>query len=281
MSFALIAISHSLRSWHLSCPMSNEPGTSRAHACTACSDGVVPCIVPPLPLSETCPKCPRFLSNPQHRISFNPLRPHVPASDRFTSWLTPYGIARMNAEVSRFPPDIIIRRRLVMARSILPNMLKNYASGLTRFTKFCDDFHIPESERMPASDFLLSTFITTHGAGSVGKGALKTWVLGLELWHRINSAPWFGGAELQRAIEGSAKLAPSSSCLAKRDPVTIGHLRALHRCLDLTNSFDIAVFAVACIAFWCCCRCVSFLHAYLVSFCSSGLTWVQVMRVAN
>ena len=31
-------------------------------------------------------------------------------------------------------------------------------------------------------------------------------------------------------------------------------LHSLHHHLDLTNSFDIAVFAVACVMFWCCCR---------------------------
>src|SRR5882724_11522709 len=92
-----------------------------------------------------------------------------------------------------------------------------------------------------------------YGAGSVGK-VVKMWVLGLELWHRINSAPWHGGAELQWSIEGSTKLAPKSSCLAQHDPVTIEYIHALHCCLDLTNSFDIAIFAIACIPFWCCFR---------------------------
>jgi len=196
-NFALVAPSSSPQSWIHSSPMSDMPTNIRAHACTTHPDGVVPCAIPPLPPSESRLKRPRVPSNPQHRISVNPLRPHVTASDRFTSWLTPYGIAKMNAESSQFPPEVIIRRRLVMSRCVLPNTLKNYASGLTRFTKFCDDFHVPETDRMPASEILLSTFITTHGAGSVGKGAVKTWVLGLELWHRINGAPWYGGAELQ------------------------------------------------------------------------------------
>src|SRR5882672_7291178 len=133
----------------------------------------------------------------------------------------------MNTELSRFPPEIIIRRHLVMVRCVLPNTLKNYAAGLSHFTKFCDDFNIPKVEHMPASELLLSTFITSHGAGSVGKGAIKTWLLGIELWHCINDAPWLGGAVLQQAVEGSARLAPLSSCLAKQDPVTIQHLCCL------------------------------------------------------
>ena len=107
---------------------------------------------------------------------------------------------------------------------------------------------------MPASEILLCTFVSTCGAGSVGKGAIKTWLSGIKLWHRINNTPWHGGAELTRAIEGAAKLTPSSSHLGKHDPVTIQHICALCHHLDLTNAFDIAVFAVACIAFWCCCR---------------------------
>ena len=69
-----------------------------------------------------------------------------------------------------------------MAHCVLPVTLKNYATGLSRFTKFCDDFNVPEAECMPASKMcsaskcLLSTFVTTHGAGSVSKGAIKMWI---------------------------------------------------------------------------------------------------------
>jgi len=49
-------------------------------------------------------------------------------------------------------------------------------------------------------------------------------------------------------------MAPQSSRIPKRDPVTIDHIRALHRRLDHTDAFDIAIFAIACVAFWCCCR---------------------------
>jgi len=44
---------------------------------------------------------------------------------------------------------------------------------------------------MLAPEWLLDNFITTRGASAVGSGALKTWLLGLELWNVIN-----GGADL-------------------------------------------------------------------------------------
>src|SRR5882724_10606842 len=80
------------------------------------------------------------------------------------------------------------------------------------------------------------------------------WLLGVELWHHINDAPWLGGPVLQCSVKGAARLAPLSSCLDKRDPVMIEHLCCLHWHLDLMNSFDISVFAITCIVFWCCCR---------------------------
>src|SRR5882724_3798357 len=107
---------------------------------------------------------------------------------------------------------------------------------------------------MPASESLLCTFVTTHGAGSVGKGTIKSWLLVVELWHHTNHSLWFGRSDLEWAVRGVAKLAPVSSHLSKWDPVTIQHLHSLHCHLDLSNSFDITVIAIACIAFWCCCR---------------------------
>ena len=83
-----------------------------------------------------------------------------------------------------------------MAHCVLLDTLKNYAAGLSCFIKFCDNFAIPEIKCMPASEVLLSTFVSTHGAGSVGKSAIKTWLLGVKLWHRINNAQWHGGTTL-------------------------------------------------------------------------------------
>ncbi|KAF8585604.1 hypothetical protein K439DRAFT_1646580 [Ramaria rubella] len=161
--------------------------------------------------------------------------------------MTPYGLSQMNKEAESLPPRIVFRKRYVMSHCIEPDTLKNYAAGLIHFTKFCDNFSIPESLRMPASKSLLSSFISMHGAGSVGEGTIRSWLEGLKGWHRINSVPWYGGAELKH---GAASFTPASSHMPKRDPVTFQHIIALRRPLDLTNSFNVAVFAMACIVFW-------------------------------
>jgi len=227
---------------------------ARARARATAQGGNVPFVPPPIPQPCTRVRRPRMTKNLQDRPLPSSLRPHVLAADRFLTWMTPYGIANLEEQSSTFPPHVLIRQRMIMTHAVVPSTLTNYAAGLIRFTKFCDDFDIPENERMPASENLLSTFITTRGACSVGKKTMEHWLYGLELWHSINGAPWHGGLILKRVVEGAGNLAPKSSIEPKRDPVTLQHLQALRKNLDLTNSFDASVFAVACIAFWSCCR---------------------------
>jgi len=103
---------------------------------------------------------------------------------------------------------------------------------------------------MLAPEWLLMHFITTQGAGLVDSGAMKTWLLGLELWHTINSYPWHGTAHIKRAAPGVHADAPIYSRLPKHAPVTILHLRMLHEDLDLNETFDATVYATATIYFW-------------------------------
>ena len=70
---------------------------------------------------------------------------------------------------------------------------------------------------MPTPEWLLSHFITTRRAGSVGSGAMNTWLLGLELWDIINSAPWHGPGHLKCATQGTRATMPSSSIHTKHN----------------------------------------------------------------
>ncbi|KAG1783493.1 hypothetical protein EV702DRAFT_945077, partial [Suillus placidus] len=84
--------------------------------------------------------------------------------------------------------------------------------------------------------------------------AAQNWMAGLHLWHNLHGAPWYGKWLLRAATAGLSKVVPSSSKRPRRPPVTLEHMHALFRGLDFSNAFDSAVFAVASIAFWCCCR---------------------------
>jgi len=246
--------SSSQMSLFLSSLMSRSLAEAQAKARRMSSGGSVAFTPPPLPLPDRHSTKPRLSSNPQNHIIPSPLRPLVPASQCFTNWLTPYGIAHLDKLSLQYPLEIIIRHHLCLANSVQSSTLSNYSAGLLRFTKFCNNYNIPELECMPALESLLSLFISALGAASVGKGTMKTWLEGLWLWHEINEAPWHGGRMLRRVVAGASRLALADSVQPKCDPVTIEHLRSLHCNLNLSDSFDIAVFAIVCIAFWCCCR---------------------------
>ncbi|OBZ72649.1 hypothetical protein A0H81_07917 [Grifola frondosa] len=128
---------------------------------------------------------------------------------------------------------------------------KNYGAGLLRFTQFCDGLSIPETLRMPAPEPLLAAFIAKW-SGAVARTTIDNWLAGLSFWHAINGAPWQGNKMLRVTCTGALKNEPAKK--AKRPPVTLEHMHALRDRLNLTNSFDAAVYAIACTAFWCCRR---------------------------
>jgi len=106
---------------------------------------------------------------------------------------------------------------------------------------------------MPASNRLLASFIASW-AGKVTATTTQNWLAGLHFWHNLHSTPWFGHGLLRSATTGLAKVVPDSSKHPQRPPVMLEHMLALFRGLDLSNAFDAATFAVACVTFWCCCR---------------------------
>ena len=158
----------------------------------------MPFIPPPLEPSTRQLRLPSKLHN---HITPNPLCPHVLATDRFTQWLMPYGITKLNEASHLFPTHEIIRCCLTMANSILPSTLSNYSSGLAHFTKFCDDFNVPKDSCMLASEVMLPMCISNRAAGSVIKSTMQTWVEGLQLWHVINDTPWQGGSALSHTLK--------------------------------------------------------------------------------
>ena len=79
---------------------------------------------------------------------------------------------------------------------------------------------------------------------------MATWLAGLQLWHDINYAPWYGCSHLKCVLQGASAAAPSTSRRPKRLAVTIAHLLTLKSNLSNSNIFDTAVLAITCIAFW-------------------------------
>ena len=140
-----------------------------AQACASTSSGgEVSFVSPPLPQPEALQRHPRLPHKPQDRITPNTLCPSVLAADRFTHWLMPYGIAKLDEAMHLFPIHCIVRCRLLISKCVLHTTLSSYAAGLIHFTKFCDKHKVPEAKHIPASESLLSRFITICGTDSVG-----------------------------------------------------------------------------------------------------------------
>ena len=92
--------------------------------------------------------------------------------------------------------------------------LSNHGAGLLRFTQFCDAMNIPEDLQIPTPKWLLSHLVATTGAGSVGAGAMRSWLLGLELWHIVNLTPWLGAGHLKRTAQECVPCETHFKCAA-------------------------------------------------------------------
>lgn len=186
-------------------------------------------------------------------ISPDPSRPPVLARNRVLLWTTPHGNRFMEELQAELPHSAVLKLFQVMIRSLDESTRSNYGAGLLRFTQFCDHHSIPEEAHMPASSNLINSFAAS-AAGHLSAPALSNWIAGLHFWHVVNNATWNGDDMLRHVRRGVAKLCPPESKRAKRPPVTIEAMVALGEGLDLSLSFDAAVWAVACVAFWSCIR---------------------------
>ena len=185
------------------------------------------------------------VQNSSH-IKPSPFRPHVLAKNRLQSWSTPYSKSVFEDLRNHFAAETIDKWRSVMLASVEGDSLQNYGAGLLRFNQFCDNHGIPESSRMPASETLLSIFVSEMGAGKVSRGTVNSWLSGLAFWHQINNAPWHGGSILARTKKGASNTSLRSiPHLPKRLPVTEAHMKALRCRLHLSEPKDAAIWASA------------------------------------
>jgi hypothetical protein len=195
-------------------------------------------------------------------------RPHVLARDHIRFWITPRSDSFHQSLLNELSSDSANQLLDVLLVSVEPKTHENYGSGLLRFHQFCDSLSIAEDKCLPASEILLAAFIA-HWAGKVVITTADNWLAGLHFWHQFNNAPWHGNSLLHHSKAGLSKVVPDSSKRPHRPPVTIEHMHALFQNLDLSNSFDSAVYCTASAAFWCCCRYL-FLLPFFVCF-SFGL----------
>ena len=134
-----------------------------------------------------------------------------------------------------------------------PNTKSMYTAGTLHFTQFCDKWGIDEEAQMPASYPLLCAFIGEHKGRQAGN-TIHSWLSGIRAWHIINHAPWFGDDEWVQLACISANKEGTKHKQPLQAPVSIEHLLALHRTLDLSTPFHAVIWAVALCAFFGCHR---------------------------
>jgi hypothetical protein len=209
-------------------------------------------------------------------ITNNSLRPHVAAADRLFSWHTPYGIAHDRHLANILPSPLVESAKFAIRGALAPSSKSSYAAGVLRFNQFCDKWDISESDRMPASYALLCAFIGEN-KGSVMGRTVKSWLSGIRSWHLINHARWEGDDNWVKMARVSANKEGTHHKRPLRAPVSIEHLLALRRAIDIAVPFHAAVWAVALTTFFGCRR----LGETTVTTISSFSSQYHVLRSAN
>jgi hypothetical protein len=157
----------------------------------------------------------------------------------------------------------------------------SYSSAVRQFTNFCNSESVPSHLRLPARESLLCSFAASF-AGKHSSGSVYSKLAALKAWHNVQGVLWEGSARLRCVLNGVKNLAPSSSKMSPRSPITLTMLTRLLDKLDLTDPFDLAVACAAVVAFWDQCRLGELLPVSSSSYDSSSLpTRSDISRSAH
>lgn len=199
----------------------------------------------------------------QLQLRPSPLRPHCLASERIYVWK---GI--------NTPPPHLIQSSLIHYLADIASRASlrdpsSYGSGLRKFHLFCDIFSIPEEQRLPASFAVLHSFALWAVADPdplepafvdgtpfepVSVKAARQYLSAIRAWHIAQGWPppltKDSRDRIEFSLRGLENIQRQKRKRPPRPPVTIHMLAALRSMLELDNSFDACVWAVACCAFW-------------------------------
>jgi hypothetical protein len=142
----------------------------------------------------------------------------------------------------------------------------SYSMGLLMWHCFCDEKHIPEAGRVPATQALLSAFIAHLAAVYSGK-TISGYLSGVRAWHILHSFPWIlEKKEMDTMLHAADKLTPSTSKKKKHCPYTPDFISAVQGQLDLDKPLDTAIFACLTTCFYTSARLGEFTVRTLTSF---------------
>lgn len=193
------------------------------------------------------------------------LRPHCLARDRLRKWI-PACNQTAESGISGIDEPEQERIKDTMIHAWEEDTREAYGTGLLMWHCFCDSRSIPEHERAPAKQTLLSAFVA-HLAAAYSGRTISNYLHGVRAWHVLNSVPWsLEKPEMDTMLRAADKLTPPSSKRKKRLPYTPRFITELKQQMDLNVPLDAAVFACLTTCFYASARLGEFTVRNLQSF---------------
>ena len=193
------------------------------------------------------------------------LRPHCLAKDRLRLW-APAPLALGHTHTPGISEAEQVHVKDTMLHAWEEDTRVSYGAGLLMWHCFCDVKGIPESERAPTSQALLSAFVA-HLASAYSGKTIAGYVNGVRAWHILNNLPWaLEKKAMDTILRAAEKLTPNTSRRKKRCPFTPMFISAIRSQLDLDRPLDAAVFACLTTCFYASARLGEFMVRTLNSF---------------
>ncbi|KAG2740343.1 hypothetical protein P692DRAFT_20754005, partial [Suillus brevipes Sb2] len=180
------------------------------------------------------------------------LRPHCLARERLHLWIPTSSRNARDKQGNIVPllPSDLQRIRDTLIHAYAEATRETYGSGLLTFHVYCDSKMIPEHQRAPVSNILISSFITSM-AGHYSAKTIVNYISGVRAWHILHGLTWsLNDMETDALLKAAISLAPASTKRSKREPYTIDMITAIRDQLNLADPLDAAVFACLTTAFF-------------------------------
>jgi hypothetical protein len=156
---------------------------------------------------------------------------------------------------------------------------ETYSAGILVYHVYCDVKGVPEVLRAPASQHIITAFITSL-AGSYSGSTIHNYIHGIRAWHILHGLEWkLNPLEMEAILKGANRLSPPSSKRKKRLPYTPEFIRGVRQHLKLNEPFDAAVFACLTTCFYAAARVGEFLVPRLDAFAPAQHVTVANLRV--
>ena len=218
------------------------------------------------PRVQTAASAPKTPAPYQQKLTPVPshCRPHCLARDRLRQWIPAHSHTKSSpTSLSEAEHE---RIKDTMLHAWEEDTREVYGAGLLMWHCFCNDRDIPEQERAPASQTLLSAFVAHMAAAYLGK-TISNYLHGVRAWHALHSIPWqLDKPKMDTMLRAAEKLTPTSSKRKKRRPYTPNFIAALKQQMNLEDPLDAAVFACLTTCFYATARLGEFTVRTLQSF---------------